>query len=283
MIRIGAADRTVHPYYTRRMFRLLRQQQTNVTYSELADKEHWWWDTYKTNDGGVVNDPVIRNFAISHAKNAGKPSAPASKTFSLFTSTGKQWYIPVIKYKKILVDIKSAQKTQVMSMTFRVDSYCLLIIHWSWLVWHIHKQFVLSQVLKKNSYLLAYKRKTQQQQQQQLLFKSIQTKILEWVIFCSSEVWLSIVKRVSDVITQTNADERDRILEGLKLFQAHTKQMFLKQFLKWNFGIHFRPIFLSEHTFVVWLLQVSSNLHFIFTHRVFRFWLMYWYIYIFNI
>ena len=28
MIRIGAADKTVHPYYTRRMFRLLRQQRT---------------------------------------------------------------------------------------------------------------------------------------------------------------------------------------------------------------------------------------------------------------
>ncbi|XP_078345602.1 uncharacterized protein LOC144631097 isoform X1 [Oculina patagonica] len=75
MIRIGAADRTVHPYYTRRMFRLLRQQRTNVTYSEIADKEHWWWDTYKTNDGGVVNDPVIRNFAVSHAQHAAKPSA----------------------------------------------------------------------------------------------------------------------------------------------------------------------------------------------------------------
>ena len=84
MTRIGAADRTVHPYYTRRMFRLLQQQQTNVTYSELADKEHWWWDTYKTNDGGVVNDPVIRNFAISHAQNAGKHSTSASKAFRLF-------------------------------------------------------------------------------------------------------------------------------------------------------------------------------------------------------
>ena len=82
MIRIGAADRTVHPYYTRRMFRLLQQQQTNVTYSELADKEHWWWDTYKTNDGGVVNDPVIRNFAVSHAQNARKSSTPASKALS---------------------------------------------------------------------------------------------------------------------------------------------------------------------------------------------------------
>ena len=88
MIRIGAADRTVHPYYTRCMFRLLRQQQSNVTYSELADKEHWWWDTYKTNDGGVVNDPVIRNFAVSHAGNAGKPSSPASKACaSLIFST----------------------------------------------------------------------------------------------------------------------------------------------------------------------------------------------------
>ena len=82
MIRIGAADRTVHPYYTRRMFRLFRQQQTNVTYSELDDKEHWWWDTYKTNDGGAVNDPVIRKFAITHARNAAKlPTLAASKAF----------------------------------------------------------------------------------------------------------------------------------------------------------------------------------------------------------
>ena len=166
-------------------------------------------------------------------------------------------------------------------MTFKVDSYCLLIIHWSWLVWHSYKQFVLSQVQKIN--LLAYKRKTQQQQQQQLLSKSIQIKISEWVIFCSSEVWLSIVKRVSDVITQTKADEQDRILRGMNLFQAHTKQLFLKQFLKRNFGIHFPPIILSEHTFAVWLSQVSSNLHSIFTHSEFCFWLMYWYIYIFNI
>ena len=82
MIRIGAADRTVHPYNTRRMFRLLREQRTNVTYLELADKEHWWWDTYKTNDGGVVNDPVIREFAVSHAQNAGKYSTPTSKTMN---------------------------------------------------------------------------------------------------------------------------------------------------------------------------------------------------------
>lgn len=95
MIRIGAADRTVHPYYTRCMFRLLRQQQSNVTYSELADKEHWWWDTYKTNDGGVVNDPVIRNFAISHAGDAGKPSSPASKACASLIFSTKNVHVNV--------------------------------------------------------------------------------------------------------------------------------------------------------------------------------------------
>ena len=68
MIRIGADDQTVHPYFSRRMYRLLRQQGSNVTYSEIAEKEHWWWDTWKTNDGGVLNDPVIRNFAVNHAE-----------------------------------------------------------------------------------------------------------------------------------------------------------------------------------------------------------------------
>ena len=84
MIRIGAADRTVHPYNTRRMFRLLRQQRTNVTYTELPNKEHWWWDTYETNDGGAVNDPVIRKFAISHAQNTGKYSSTPSNNMIFF-------------------------------------------------------------------------------------------------------------------------------------------------------------------------------------------------------
>ena len=79
MIRVGAEDKTVHPYFSRRMYRLLRQQRSNVTYSEIAGKEHWWWDTKRTNDGGVVNDPVIRKFAIDHAKDPGKTSLDASK------------------------------------------------------------------------------------------------------------------------------------------------------------------------------------------------------------
>ena len=86
MVRVGAADRTVHPFFARRMFRLLHQQKTNVTYSEIADKEHWWWDTHSTNDGGVMNDPVMRKFALTHALNTAKNDikSPTSKTVILF-------------------------------------------------------------------------------------------------------------------------------------------------------------------------------------------------------
>ena len=45
LIRVGANDRTVHPFYARRMYRLMVEAGINVTYRELADKEHWWWDT----------------------------------------------------------------------------------------------------------------------------------------------------------------------------------------------------------------------------------------------
>ena len=43
--RIGADDRTVHPYFVRRMYRLLKEEGGAVNYTEVAGKEHWWWDT----------------------------------------------------------------------------------------------------------------------------------------------------------------------------------------------------------------------------------------------
>ncbi|CAH1263725.1 Hypp2754 [Branchiostoma lanceolatum] len=46
LTRIGADDRTVHPFFVRRMYRLLQETGLNVTYSELPKKEHWWWDTW---------------------------------------------------------------------------------------------------------------------------------------------------------------------------------------------------------------------------------------------
>jgi acetyl esterase/lipase len=45
VIRIGAADRTVHPWFQRRMYRLMQEEGMMVNYTEVKDKEHWWWDT----------------------------------------------------------------------------------------------------------------------------------------------------------------------------------------------------------------------------------------------
>ncbi|XP_074660573.1 uncharacterized protein LOC141913023 isoform X2 [Tubulanus polymorphus] len=67
LTRIGSNDRTVHPYFTRRMQRVLIEQKANVTYSELPGKEHWWWDTWLTNDGGAVNDPSLRSFTAEYS------------------------------------------------------------------------------------------------------------------------------------------------------------------------------------------------------------------------
>ncbi|XP_012559712.2 uncharacterized protein LOC100209092 isoform X1 [Hydra vulgaris] len=69
MIRVGADDKTVHPYFSRRMFRLLKANNVNVTYNEIKGKEHWWWDTNKPNDGGVTNDFQIRSFATNAVNN----------------------------------------------------------------------------------------------------------------------------------------------------------------------------------------------------------------------
>ncbi|GFR83310.1 afadin-and alpha-actinin-binding protein [Elysia marginata] len=62
LARIGANDRTVHPFYVRRMVRVLKAAGVDVTYSELPGLEHWWWDTKEENDGGCVNDGQIRTF-----------------------------------------------------------------------------------------------------------------------------------------------------------------------------------------------------------------------------
>lgn len=61
-IRVGSMDGTTHPWYSRRTQRLLEQLQVNSTYEEVSGKEHWWWDTSASNDGGVINDPRMRAF-----------------------------------------------------------------------------------------------------------------------------------------------------------------------------------------------------------------------------
>ncbi len=58
------------PYFSKRMYRLLKEQGNDVTYNEVRKQNHWWWDTYKTNDGGAVNDPYIRKFLAKHSQFA---------------------------------------------------------------------------------------------------------------------------------------------------------------------------------------------------------------------
>lgn len=64
-LRVGSHDFTTYPWFTRRMYRLLKQKQMNVTIEEVFGKQHWWWDTAVDNDGGVVNDVKIREFYSS--------------------------------------------------------------------------------------------------------------------------------------------------------------------------------------------------------------------------
>jgi hypothetical protein len=60
-IRVGSNDVTTHPWYSRRMFRLLKHQGVNTSIEEISGKQHWWWDTAVDNDGGVLNDMAMRN------------------------------------------------------------------------------------------------------------------------------------------------------------------------------------------------------------------------------
>ncbi|ELU12464.1 hypothetical protein CAPTEDRAFT_191936 [Capitella teleta] len=62
LARIGTDDRTVHPYFVRRMYRLLKEHEVDVSFVEVPDKEHWWTE----NDGGCVNDQSIRDFIAFH-------------------------------------------------------------------------------------------------------------------------------------------------------------------------------------------------------------------------
>jgi hypothetical protein len=61
-IRVGSNDMTTHPWYSRRMFRLLNNYDIDCVLEETQGKQHWWWDTNKPNDGGSVNDDVMRKF-----------------------------------------------------------------------------------------------------------------------------------------------------------------------------------------------------------------------------
>ena len=56
-------------------------------------------------------------------------------------------------------------------------------------------------------------------------------------------IMATVAKFASDVITQANSDKQNGKVEDLTLFRAR-KEVFLKQFLKQIFGVHFPPIYL---------------------------------------
>eukprot|EP00854_Cymbomonas_tetramitiformis_P018143 gene18143-21612_t len=63
LVRTGSEDNSVPPHWSRRMARLLSDVPgVDLVWSELAGKQHWWWDSKETNDGGAVFDRAVRNF-----------------------------------------------------------------------------------------------------------------------------------------------------------------------------------------------------------------------------
>ena len=82
VIRVGANDRAVPPWYSRKMSRLLREHGVDVIYDEVKDKAHWWWDTGFPNDGGVLNDPKMRQYYSSMIKDGNQQLKSLAKTFT---------------------------------------------------------------------------------------------------------------------------------------------------------------------------------------------------------
>eukprot|EP00463_Aulacantha_scolymantha_P001441 TRINITY_DN2046_c0_g1_i1.p1 TRINITY_DN2046_c0_g1~~TRINITY_DN2046_c0_g1_i1.p1 ORF type:complete len:187 (+),score=23.51 TRINITY_DN2046_c0_g1_i1:1009-1569(+) len=60
-----------------------------VKLSEIQGKEHWFWDTRKTNDGGVVNDAKMRKFLRNCIQ---KPHPTLPPKFSLTTHNPSSFY-----------------------------------------------------------------------------------------------------------------------------------------------------------------------------------------------
>ena len=74
LIRVGENDFSVPPWYSRKMFRLIKEHgSTTVIYDEVKGKSHWFWDTLYPNDGGVMNDEKMRQFYKSIIQDGLQP------------------------------------------------------------------------------------------------------------------------------------------------------------------------------------------------------------------
>ena len=102
--RVGSEDKTVPPWFSRRMMRIMSGEfalaagkkaasagvsassgennaKVVARFDEIPGKEHWWWDTKSDNDGGAVNDGPIRDFFAAAA------ASPAPTPLSSFVLT----------------------------------------------------------------------------------------------------------------------------------------------------------------------------------------------------
>lgn len=95
LARAGSRDATVPPFWARRAARLLDaaaaasgdrpEARPASHYSELPNKEHWWWDSERANDGGALNDEEMRSAFRRAAGPAGArpPLPPLPSDFTL--------------------------------------------------------------------------------------------------------------------------------------------------------------------------------------------------------
>lgn len=83
LARVGVNDRAVPPWEVRRMTRVLRANRVKVQLDEVEKKEHWWWDTKRPNDGGVLNDRRMRAFYRRVVKDGLSPPLVLPAEFEL--------------------------------------------------------------------------------------------------------------------------------------------------------------------------------------------------------
>ena len=58
-------DSTTHPWFSRRAARLFEKYgHRDVVLEEVPAQGHWWWDSFRPNDGGVVNDQIMRDVYV---------------------------------------------------------------------------------------------------------------------------------------------------------------------------------------------------------------------------
>jgi hypothetical protein len=98
LARVGSADQAVSPWYTRRMVRIALASGVNASLTELTGKEHWWWDTKTSNDGGAVNDAQLRRFfKMCSSRSEGAPAGAFTLATANPASTGQKHGLRVLQ------------------------------------------------------------------------------------------------------------------------------------------------------------------------------------------